>query len=423
VTYELTSTALPRGTDPLDCLGLRYNCVSNATSKWSSAVANRPPVSMEVSEAALEADAPVLSDRPFAQAADLTLALRRAFYSIKGSPLVNTSPDRSFAATTWKLGLNWRINPVVTLRSTRSRDFRAPNLNDLFAPASTTPTSGFTDNLTGVTPQALLQTGGNPDLKPEVAYTTTVGMVLKPTQTLSLSLDAYDTQIDDLISTVSGFTPQIQQACTSSGGTSNYCALIERANGPTNPVTKWYQTPLNIARLKTRGLDLEANYRVELLGRPFTARMLSAYQPHIYYEQSGVNRLDTAGVISAGSNQAGAVWRIMVSASYSVTDRLTVDWMTRWRSRLHLEQDQTLIALPNTNVPAVAFSNLNLSYRLDRPVAGETVVYLNIQNVTNQRSPVASFSGTSPEPGLFGGYALGDDPVGRYFNLGVRYLF
>jgi outer membrane receptor protein involved in Fe transport len=83
--------------------------------------------------------------------------------------------------------------------------------------------------------------------------------------------------------------------------------------------------------------------------------------------------------------------------------------------------DRTLTAHPNTNVPPVAFSNLNLSYRFDAWNDSEANVYLNIQNVLNQAAPTTSFAGTASTPGLFGGYALGDDALGRVFNLGVRY--
>jgi hypothetical protein len=54
-------------------------------------------------------------------------------------------------------------------------------------------------------------------------------------------------------------------------------------------------------------------------------------------------------------------------------------------------------------------------------MGGDGDVYLNIQNVLNQAAPITSFAGVASTPGLFGGYALGDDPMGRAFNLGIHY--
>ena len=72
-------------------------------------------------------------------------------------------------------------------------------------------------------------------------------------------------------------------------------------------------------------------------------------------------------------------------------------------------------------VPAIAYTDLTLSYMLHSSV-GNTELYVNIQNLFNQQPvPVAGTGGASSVPGLFGGYAQGDDTVGRYFALGLRF--
>ena len=100
-----------------------------------------------------------------------------------------------------------------------------------------------------------------------------------------------------------------------------------------------------------------------------------------------------------------------------------MDWTSTYRSQLHENSDPLLTTLPSTLAPSVIFSNVTFSYTLNSDRWGQSDLYLNIRNVMNQRAPITSFSGTAATPGLFGGYALGDDPLGRYFNLGVHFRF
>lgn len=69
---------------------------------------------------------------------------------------------------------------------------------------------------------------------------------------------------------------------------------------------------------------------------------------------------------------------------------------------------------------SVVFTNLNLSYRIKQLTSGQPDVYLNVQNLFNQVPPLTAFFGMAPNPGQFGGFALGDDPTGRAYAVGVR---
>ncbi len=142
---------------------------------------------------------PLARDLPFAKELNLTLAGRHTDYSTSGD--VNT----------WKAGLSYRPIDDLRFRVTRSRDIRAPNLNELFSPASPSAAPGILiDPRTSLFPQAPIGgtlsylSAGNPTLKPEIADTLTYGGVYQPSfiPRLSLSLDYTHIKVDQAIGLV-----------------------------------------------------------------------------------------------------------------------------------------------------------------------------------------------------------------------------
>jgi iron complex outermembrane receptor protein len=451
LTYELTSEAEPANVTALGCAArgipaARTSCVEQTATNigtsttFPNGTAGRTPVSQTVTEGALEMDVPLLKEKPFAQALDLNLAGRYAAYSSNGSPVASIPySTKTFRATTWKVGVDWHLNDVVTLRATRSRDFRAPNLSELFLPGRIQGLNAGSDLLTGaqigVTPgfTPAAQIGGNPNLKPEVGSTTTFGVVLQPWDNLSLAIDAFGISLKNAILSVDGSAINIQNACYDSGGTSPYCELQVRPGGfsrtpanqtLSNAVTLFYTgSSLNVAEVKTAGVDVEANYRMQLAGRPFVLRALASFQPHIWSIQSGTTTTDAGGV-SAPRVRATAMLR------YNLTEALAVNWSTRWRSQMaNVDPRLGLQVAPGSErVSPVAYSNLNVSYDIPRTRWGQLGVYLNVQNVFNQvPPPYAPFASASPFANGAGGGGVGfypaDDAVGRYFHLGARLQF
>jgi outer membrane receptor protein involved in Fe transport len=187
-----------------------------------------------------------------------------------------------------------------------------------------------------------------------------------------------------------------------------------------NAVTAWYAVPANVAGLNTRGVDLELNYHALLANHPLALRGLVTYQPHIIFSQPGSVTQDFAGAIGA-PNFSGSQVRLAAFAHFSPTERVTVDWQTNWRGSMHQLPDPTLVALPETGVPSVAYSNVNLSYKLGGPFGGQSSAYLNINNLFNQQAPVGGSYVTGSSPGLTSGFVPGDNPIGRYYTVGVHF--
>src|SRR5690606_16005494 len=110
---------------------------------------------------------------------DLHLAARYADY------------DGSGGVWAGKAGLDWQATESVRFRGTWSRDTRAGTLSERFdTQTGGTGIAAGEDPLVPDAPAyvAELTTGGNPNIQPELAETTTIGVVYQPNWADSLSM-------------------------------------------------------------------------------------------------------------------------------------------------------------------------------------------------------------------------------------------
>jgi outer membrane receptor protein involved in Fe transport len=74
-------------------------------------------------------------------------------------------------------------------------------------------------------------------------------------------------------------------------------------------------------------------------------------------------------------------------------------------------------------MPAYAETSVNLSWQVPKSMLGSAEFFLNIQNIFNAKPPVGNQTNTGSGAGGFGGWAIGDDPIGRYYTAGFRVKF
>ena len=74
--------------------------------------------------------------------------------------------------------------------------------------------------------------------------------------------------------------------------------------------------------------------------------------------------------------------------------------------------------MPRDQVDLVHEPEPVLSFK--RASGSQTQVYLNVTNLFNRQPPPAALYGQGA-PGQFGGFAIGDDPVGAYYTVGFRH--
>jgi outer membrane receptor protein involved in Fe transport len=399
-----------------NCAGIRFNNCKATTLLWANAFAPRSKVSVAVKEVAAELEVPLLKDSPIAESLSVNGAARYTSYSTSGN------------YWTWKGGVDWRFSHALRLRGTISRDIRAPTLNDLFAPASVQSTTAV-DQLTGAQPTVPSFRAGNPNLIAEIGHTKTFGIVYEPSwlPRFSLAVDAFFIGIDNAIVEVKGEDSVVQQTCYASGGSSNYCTLQDRPlnytdhNPATNAVTAWRQYNINISSIKTKGVDIEAAYRTQIFNKPFNFRGFVTWQPHTIYAQPGLSNIDMGGTAYGPSPLiASPSVRVTLTESMEVAEGFRVDLQQRYRNALRLSGDDT-ITVACCKVPAVAYVDMTLTYQT-KVGGADGELFFNVQNLLDKDPPASAPPG-STTPGAMGGWAVGDDPLGRSFVAGFRVKF
>ncbi len=407
---DLVSDSQP--TERLNCTGLRFGNCTSTTPLWASnVVGDQRNRQQKISEGAIEFDIPLLSDFVIAKSLNVNAAGRYTHYNTSGS------------VKTWKVGLDWHLNDELRFRATRSRDIRAPNLNDLYAPVNVNP-SGFNDLHTGITATVPVESSGNPDLVPEVAQTFTVGGVYRPAWLpgFSLAVDYYQISMKNAIGGVSGSNASVQRECEASNGTSVLCDLISRPlpfadRSAANFPTRAFSRSLNVATLYTRGIDAEANYNTALGAGNLNLRGLLAWQPKAtsrnFPGSPLLNRAGAAGL---------PIWRITGFINYDIND-FSINLQERFNSSTRRSSDPTLV-FDAPRVSARAYTDVTVSYRLRAANNMSAQIFLTVQNLLDQDPyPFVNVGAPSTVPGFFVPATNGNDPIGRFFTAGVRFRF
>lgn len=376
-------------------------------------VGNTIPFSgtQDVWEAYGELLVPVLADLPFAKALDLSLAGRITDYKTSGQ------------VETWKVGVNYAITDAVRLRATRSRDIRAPNIQELFA-AGQTLVYSINDTPRGESYLVSTTQGGNPNLVPEKADTFTAGVVLAPVSRLRLSVDYYDIKIEGAIAALSA--AQIASSCFA--GDTALCSLITReaSTGGTTPgrITGILLAPANFQSIKTRGIDFEAAYDFPLWNGIADIRVLGNYL--IKHEMVGAQ---------------GAVTNLVGSVAQPFIDGL--NGTPRWRGQAVLGFTTDLFRANVTgryvggglvtrdyiatkpDVPITDPISVNGRFYVDLSgeaklfdvgSEGKVSLYGTILNALNNQPPITGYDGYGAPRHLF-------DVIGRQYTIGVRFNY
>jgi outer membrane receptor protein involved in Fe transport len=385
-------------------------------NNWGFANYHNGSGNYHVAEGFVEIGVPLFGSPQWGKA-DLDISGRATSYSTSGN------------VETWKVGTTWDT-PIdgVRLRVLQSRDVRAPNLSELFATEIETA-AGVQNRLLAVTAPnvpVLNQSIGNPDLKPETAQTTELGLVFQPEYipNFNASIDYYRIALKKEIGTLNN--QQLVDLCQLYGNTS-YCSLFNLSGvlGTSNPPFVIIQ-PINLAQTVTDGFNIQARYRFGLqdwdVPGSFAVRSLVAHvskfvvtpgiigQPVAEYAGAQVTYNPSGGQFQAGL----ALWKIFLIQSWN-NGPLSLDLTERFFSNGAMNPYGIECQAPNCPVPTAqnpTYSNNHVPGYLFVDVGGSYQIadglqgYIKINNIADRL----------PKPFA----VLNSDPVGRVYRVGLR---
>jgi len=382
-----------------------------------------------VTEGFVETLVPIAVEETWAKSLELNAAARFTSYSTSGY------------VTTWKVGGTWTPIDDIRFRATQSRDIRAPNLGDMFLGGRSNSTFTTDPFRNGAAVTVFSVTSGNPNLKPEKANTTGVGVVLSPQflPGFNASVDYYRIKINSAIATLSA--QQIITQCFE--GVSVLCPFLER--DAAGILTTVRIQPANVLSQSTKGLDLEASYNLplEALVEGWEGNLMVRGMANRVFQLRTINNaslpavLEGAGV-NADSGVNGSVplfapkMKYTLSASYSInqlTAVLTMNGISAGKYNNSFIEcttgcptSTTAATTINTNRIAAAQSwDISLNYSILQDTSPMDVFFI-ARNLTNAPPPLIGGGTTS---GVFQGQAGGalypEFRIGRVFRTGIRF--
>ncbi|MGN8000594.1 TonB-dependent receptor domain-containing protein [Sphingomonas sp. 22176] len=395
-------------------------------------------------------------DAPFTRTLDLNVSGRYDHYS------------QGYSHFSPKVGAKFSPIEQVSFRATYSQGFRAPTFAE-YNPASSY--SGFTTftppaSFVAAHPGNAAYSGsysigagskGNPDILPEVSRSITVGTMLKPTRWFNMTVDYYNIKKSHLI--VSGplqaaaIDAYYRQSNATAGcaavaavGAGYQCKVVDGVD-PNNPNALPRLLVLDVPYVNANyqvssGLDMQASVdlrvtdSVRLLSRVDVTRVLRldlvtpAGVVQKYAGTLGPYNLSSGG----GTPRIRGNWQNSVEfGKFSLTattyyvgriKQVAADTITPVDGVIDLSCANTKAAIVKGSdksnqcyIRPFIYADLNAAVQVN----DQFRFFVNVQNVTNARSPLASGAYASNPNYLSSWHYAG--LVGRNFSAGANFKF
>ena len=316
---------------------------------------------------------------------EISLATRYSDYSTFGD------------TTNSELGVQYTLNDMITLRGTFSESFRAPSVPDLFGgtflsyptgddacddltiidelgnavadqPASAeapavcqaqgVPAFGFVSSVV----QIPTLYGGNPNVQPETSESYTMGAVINPTDSLTVTVDYWNIEIDNAIGTVG--TTDLIAFCVEQG---LFCDKTERYGAGTGvlqgQIIKVIDTNDNVGTEAYSGVDLAVIADLpSIAGGDLTLDMQATYNDETQVITGYGNVVENLSGTNSYDYGMYTRWRGMSSLNWNRGD-LSVQVMNRY---IHGYTDKVddfwVLEDTYTEIDAVIYTDVRVSY-------------------------------------------------------------
>ncbi|ESQ84056.1 hypothetical protein AEAC466_09940 [Asticcacaulis sp. AC466] len=418
---------------------------------------------ISVNEYFTELDVPVVSDKPWVKLLNLGIGYRNSDYSASSSSTSGSSKKTE----TYKIEGRYAPTSDIQFRASYNKAMRAANITELFAAQGVgnvgliDPCAGATQSateaqcaLTGVTHNQYVNktieatpadtgtalSGGNPDLKPEEAKTTTYGFVFTPRNIpLAVSVDYYKIHVDGYIGSID---PAVSLSQCLTTGSAFYCGLIHR--DPETGALFGYNmagghvisTNVNTGFLETTGYDVTATYNLateNLFGKDYGTvnfSMVGTYLKSLKTEVlPGLGTYDCTGLFGGTCGQPKPKWRHNLRTTWNVPGdnvwaptTVSVNW--RYFGKVDLAtntSDQYLSGTKSViNAKIEAYNYIDLAITKNLP--HDLVLRAGINNVFD-KNPPAIMGGLLVTNGNGNTYPSTYDPLGRMLFIGISSAF
>jgi outer membrane receptor protein involved in Fe transport len=404
---------------------------------------NLLPISggFNVSEFFFEGYLPLVEGMTGIQSLGLEVGYRTADYSTVGNN------------DTYKIGLNWQPTDSLLVRVMQQEATRAPNVGELFSPVTTgldnavidpcsianvanidaalTALCISTDMLPGqvgtaqdiVSGQINILQGSDPVNLPaaETASTLTVGFVWTPDVALlpglSLSVDYYDIDIDDVIGTFSA--QETLDACYILGQAAS-CANINRTDGDlTSPASGVQVFTTNLVYLQAEGIEVGFNFGYDLneFGNIQVSGMLNRYLTNESQSSATVPVIDCVGKYGNSCNPVAELsWN--TRATWNWNDA-TVSLAYRWIDSIEIEEGQKAGTFDGfETIDSFLYVDLYGGYSL---MDDQVTLSFGVDNLFDVAPPVVGNNAGSTAYNGGNTFPSNYDAIGRTYTAGVRY--
>ena len=376
------------------------------------------------------------------------------FFVELGIPVTDTvSMDAGFRSadystgndtTAMMLGAFWTVNDKVSVRGSFQTSQRHANLAELYqgigqglvdldydpcgidpdtgaAPIATQAqceNTGLPANLYGTdlkspADQYNIQTGGNPNVKPEESESITIGVVLNPMDGLTLTVDYFDITVEDGIGTVSPKTAL--DKCIETGAAA-FCNLINRnpVNGSLWLTGGYISAQItNISEEQTSGIDVIFDYSVDTNWGPLVVSGVTTL-----LDSYDIIELPGEAAIGCSGNWGGSCGKnpmpeVMGSYTVGLTTEFDTDVILGVR---YLGETDDLNA-NDIDFDAYTYLDATAIYSVNDNMS----VTLGVSNLLDKEPGYTSDAGTAPGNGnTFPGYF---DAFGRHIHLSINYSY
>lgn len=409
-----------------------------------------------------ELEVPLVADKPFIRSLNLALGYRNSTYNTSSS----TAEGEEKKMDTSKAEIRYAPTRDILFRASFNKAVRAPNITELFAGQSvgnTTLIDPCSENnrtatfeqcaRTGVTaaqygtatnPSSIPDTpanvgsglfGGNPNLDPEEAETTTFGFVLTPSiiPGLALSIDYYEIRIDGYIGSV---PPQTALSQCIQTGDAFYCSLVHR--DPQTGALYGYNTDgghvistnVNTGYLETAGIDFTGSYRLDTgygdVNFAFVGTLVDKLETEVL---PGLGSYDCSGLYGGTCGQPSPEWRHSLRATWEVPGErvwapssVSLNWRHIGEVSLATNTDDPYLSGTKStrNAKIKAYNYLDLAVTKSLPHG--VVLRAGVNNLFD-KAPPAIMEGLLAEWGNGNTYTGTYDPLGRMVFIGLSAEF